>query len=708
MTFEFKRQEVESLARALLGAPNLALSRGDELRFGSHGSLAVRLDKATWHSHEDNVGGGMIDLVVRQTGMSGREALDWMRAQGVHPAPVSARSKADEPPQADARKGLPAWNATPAAVYDYQDENGALLFQVCRFESDARTPDGKRQKTFRQRRPDSASGGWSWKTQGVRQVPYLLPELIQCVARGLTIFIAEGEKAVDVLRKLGAPATCNAGGAGKWPDALNAYFAGADVVILPDADEAGRRHADLVAGRLRPFARRVRLLDLPGLPPKGDVVDWQAAGGDDDQLYDLLEASAYDAPKEPFVSRFNALPWERLDDPGPEQDYLIADFLTSGEKSIIGGPSRSGKSFLALHAGMAVARGMDFFGRASEKGLVIYQAGEGARGVKKRLRAYRKHFGVSASERVPFVLLQSQIDLYRPDGDTLALIAEIKGLAALYSEPLRLVVIDTLATAASGADENSGKDMGAVLANISKINAETGAHVCLVHHMNAGGKKLRGHTSLYANVDQVILVARDEETRVRTVVLDKQKDDEDGVNLSFELLPVEIGVKPDGRALTSCVVVASHRETSKPPQPTSTGRDFLKERDELVFRALMSALAEHGQRAPPSLNLPGGMRVVSVDCWHAAYSQISQQGGQSAARAIDGSGSWLARFNVIGRADPWVWWTGKPLSSAWLYEKGPPPNGARSRRNERTEPHEPTHSWRGEDVLDVDVFELLQ
>jgi hypothetical protein len=705
MTFEFKRHEVESLARALLGAPNLALSRGHELRFGSHGSLAVHLDKATWHSHEDNVGGGMIDLVVRQTGMSGREALDWMQAQGVYPAKASVSSNAGEAP-----KHAPASNLTPAAAYDYQDETGALLFQVCRFESDARTPDGKRQKTFRQRRPDSASGGWSWKTQGVRQVPYRLPELIQHVAMGLTIFIAEGEKAVDTLRKLGGPATCNAGGAGKWPDALNGWFAGADVVILPDADEAGRRHADLVASRLRPFARRVRMLDLPGLPPKGDVADWQAAGGDDDQLYDLLEAVAYEAPPEIFVSRFGALPWERLDDPGPEQDYLIADFLTSGEKSIIGGPSRSGKSFLALHAGMAVARGTEFFGRVAEKGLVIYQAGEGARGVKKRLRAYRKHFGVSASERVPFVLLQSQIDLYRPDGDTLALIAEIKALAALYSEPLRLVVIDTLATAASGADENSGKDMGAVLANISKINAETGAHVCLVHHMNAGGKKLRGHTSLYANVDQVILVSRDEETRVRTVVLDKQKDDEDGLNFEFELLPVEVGLKPDGRALTSCVVLASdpQQESSQPPQPTSTGRDYLKARDELVFRALMSALAEHGQRAPPSLNLPGGMRVVSADCWRAAYSQISQHSGQSAARAIDGSGGWLARFNVIGRADSWVWWTGKPLSRAWPYEKGPPPDSARSWRNERTEPREPAHSLRGEDVLDVDVFELLQ
>ena len=49
----------------------------------------------------------------------------------------------------------------------------------------------------------------------------------------------------------GIPATCNAGGANKWPDGLNEYFEGKEVIILPDNDEAGKNHAKLVRRKLK-------------------------------------------------------------------------------------------------------------------------------------------------------------------------------------------------------------------------------------------------------------------------------------------------------------------------------------------------------------------------------------------------------------------------------------------------------------------------
>jgi hypothetical protein len=89
------------------------------------------------------------------------------------------------------------------------------------------------------------------------------------------------------------------------------------------------------------------------------------------------------------------------------------------------------------------------------------------------------------------------------------------------------VRFEDLAKASIGADENSGRDMGMVLANVDRISsAFPKAGTVLVHHLKAGGTKLRGRTSLYANVDQVILVVCDEETKVRTATLDKQKDGE--------------------------------------------------------------------------------------------------------------------------------------------------------------------------------------
>src|SRR5262249_1575088 len=100
-----------------------------------------------------------------------------------------------------------------AAYYDYTDEAGSVLFQVVRFEP----------KTFRQRRPDG-HGGWVWNLDGVRLVPYRLPELIAALANNNPIFIVEGEKDVDRLWSLNIPATCNPQGAGKWRDDYSKNF----------------------------------------------------------------------------------------------------------------------------------------------------------------------------------------------------------------------------------------------------------------------------------------------------------------------------------------------------------------------------------------------------------------------------------------------------------------------------------------------------
>jgi hypothetical protein len=48
-----------------------------------------------------------------------------------------------------------------------------------------------------------------------------------------------------------------------------------------------------------------------------------------------------------------------------------------------------------------------------------------------------------------------------------------------------------------------------LVGGVAKIGAATGAAVSLVHHLNAVGDKLRGHTSIFASIDQVILVAKD-------------------------------------------------------------------------------------------------------------------------------------------------------------------------------------------------------
>jgi hypothetical protein len=159
-----------------------------------------------------------------------------------------------------------------AKTYDYHDENGALLFQVVRYEP----------KEFRQRRPNRR-GGWLWNLQDTRRVPYRLPELVKAVAAGQTIYIPEGEKDADNLRDIGLAATTNPGGIKKWRDEYSAYLRGADVVVLPDNHAEGREHGEQVIASLRGVAKRLRVLDIgkhwDSCPDKGDISNWLAAGG---------------------------------------------------------------------------------------------------------------------------------------------------------------------------------------------------------------------------------------------------------------------------------------------------------------------------------------------------------------------------------------------------------------------------------------------
>lgn len=167
------------------------------------------------------------------------------------------------------------------ATYDYRDEHGVLVFQVVR----------KVGKRFLQRVPDGA-GGWVWKLGDARRVPYRLPELLAAPADAI-VYVVEGEKDVETLSARGLVATCNPGGAGKWPavvDAARAALRDRDVVVVADADAPGRKHARDVEASLRGVARSVRALETPS--PHKDVSDLLGAGATLDELVPLAEVEA--------------------------------------------------------------------------------------------------------------------------------------------------------------------------------------------------------------------------------------------------------------------------------------------------------------------------------------------------------------------------------------------------------------------------------
>ncbi|MGM0653577.1 MAG: DUF3987 domain-containing protein, partial [Bacillota bacterium] len=167
-------------------------------------------------------------------------------------------------------------------AYDYLDEKGGLLYQVCRVNG----VDNK--KTFYQRRPDG-NGSYINGLGDIETILYNLPEVKEAISKGKTIYLCEGEKDCNNLIKLGLIATTNPMGAGNWKESYTETLAEANVVILPDNDDAGRKHADQVAKSLQGKANSIKMLQLPGLPEKGDVSDWLNDGGDADILSKLSQ-----------------------------------------------------------------------------------------------------------------------------------------------------------------------------------------------------------------------------------------------------------------------------------------------------------------------------------------------------------------------------------------------------------------------------------
>ena len=150
--------------------------------------------------------------------------------------------------------------------YNYTDEHGKLLYQVVREQYEI-------GKSFHQRRPDG-KGGWINNLTGVKTTIYRLPEVIEAVRSEKIVFIVEGEKDVETLRNLQLTATTNPMGAGKWKKSYNKYLKDANVVILPDNDDIGKKHAEDIAEGMIDVAHSIKIVELPDLEEHEDITDW--------------------------------------------------------------------------------------------------------------------------------------------------------------------------------------------------------------------------------------------------------------------------------------------------------------------------------------------------------------------------------------------------------------------------------------------------
>jgi len=245
----------------LLGGPPIRRGRGQGFPRGSRDfNISIDEQRNVWKDHATGAGGGILDLVVWARGGSLAEAAAWLEEQ----------LEVDE---------IPLWNRTPTAVYRYTNEDGNLLGEKCRYEPGLKG----RKKDFLQRHYD-ASGRLVYR-QWSRPVLYHLPEIIEAPI----IFLVAGEKDVETLRQHGFCGTTSPGGENsRWRPEYTETLRGKEIILIPDNDGPGRRHAAKVARALFGSVAKLTILTLEGEGIK-DATDWFAAGHSELELIAQLD-----------------------------------------------------------------------------------------------------------------------------------------------------------------------------------------------------------------------------------------------------------------------------------------------------------------------------------------------------------------------------------------------------------------------------------
>jgi RecA-family ATPase len=406
--------------------------------------------------------------------------------------------------------------------YDYTDADGALLYQVCRFDP----------KDFRQRRPDG-KGGWIWDA-GERRVPYRLPELMQYP--DATVFLSEGEKDADRIAGLGLCATTVA--SGKWTPECVQALAGREVLILEDNDEPGHKKALEAATLLHNTATTIRIVRLPGLPYGDDVSDWLDAGHNADHLIEACFAapvwSPSEAPSQPDTAiaptpsssiahtadlpplRFiNVLAWH--DQPVPERDWCVLNRIPARNVTLFSGEGAIGKSIVSLQLAIATVLAKGWIGSLPSPGPALLVCCEDdADELHRRLSQILNHYGAAFTDLQDLHLISlagQDALLATPDKSGLikpTKLFELLNTAATDIRP-RLIVLDNSADVFGGS-ENDRTQVRQFIGILRGLAISAGAGVLLTSHPSltgiSTGSGISGSTAWHASVRSRLYMKR--------------------------------------------------------------------------------------------------------------------------------------------------------------------------------------------------------
>src|SRR5271170_2479438 len=305
-------------------------------------------------------------------------------------------------------------------------------------------------------------------------------------------------------------------------------------------------------------------------------------------------------------------------DAEPKKVFLVQGLLGAGEVSGFAGAPGSGKSVLAGDLAFHIAAGLPWLGRRVLQGAVLYIAAERIKLTERRFAALRKHHGV---DDLPLALVAGAVNLLSNQEHVVEVAGHADRLTSLKGAPVVLIAIDTVSRVLCGGDENSPKDMGALVANIARLQEATGAHLLLIHHVPQDGNvRLRGHGALLGSLDTVLAIEKGAAIRTASVI--KDNDGAEDRSLAFTLESVSLSIDPDTREETTAPVVVAVEHA---PAKSTTRQPKLPAGAKNALKALADVVSDRGITPPASNHIPPSVRVVTVEQWrdHAYRKGVS-------------------------------------------------------------------------------------
>lgn len=322
-----------------------------------------------------------------------------------------------------------------------------------------------------------------------------------------TIFLVEGEKCVELLEEIDLLATTTPGGANRWQQTYGEYFKNRKVVILPDADNAGKAYATTAAKDLIGIAKDVKIVELPGLSKGQDIYDWICVlGNTKEKLLSLIEeANHFTLEKNSQATGFSLTCLRNLlEEPVTKEQWVIENVLIKGGISIFAGKPKAGKTTLVRGIAKCVATGTPFLGRHSIKGKVLYFALEEKRDEVAR---HFRDLGLTGNDLI-FVHV---------DRAPLNAVEEL--IKAISAHQPELVIIDPLFRFIRIKDSNDYVQVSNAFEPIVEIARKSGAHILFIHHHSKGEREgaegILGSSAIAGAADANFIMIR--KGKVRTL-----------------------------------------------------------------------------------------------------------------------------------------------------------------------------------------------